>query len=432
MRKALQRVVVLGANGAMGAGSGAVFAAAGIPTTFLARTREKAEAGRARAEEMVKSTALSALIDVGSYEALPEAVAGADLVFEAVAEDLDTKRTFFAEVDAHRKPDAIIATVSSGLSIAAMCRDRTEGFRRHFLGIHFYNPPNVIVGCELIPHGGTEPEVLAFVRELLETRCGRELVETADTPAFAGNRVGFRVLNEVAQLAEEHGVATLDALVGPHTGRAMAPLATIDFVGWDVHAAIVDNLHAATADEAHDAFALPAAMRRLIAAGHLGAKTPERGGFYRTEGKARLVLDLASGAYGPAAEVELPPFVARMRALHRVGRYRDALDVFATAEGPAAALARRVILGYVSYGLGRVGEVVREVRDIDRIMAFGFNWAPPGLIADLVGVPRTISLLEQARLPVPRPLIDAAERRRPLFAEPGVDRGRFFFAGGAS
>ena len=83
-------------------------------------------------------------------------------------------------------------------------------------------------------------------------------MRTSDTPAFCGNRVGFKVLNECAQLADEHGVAFIDSLVGPHTGRAMPPLATIDLVGWDVHKAIVDNVYANTNDEAHAAFALPA------------------------------------------------------------------------------------------------------------------------------------------------------------------------------
>src|SRR5687768_7759959 len=134
MARAIRRVVVLGANGAMGSGSGAVFAAAGIPTVFLARTRDKAEAGRTRAEQMVKSTAISALIEVGTYDDLEREVGNADLVFEAVSEDLDIKRTSFARVDRARKPDAIVGTVSSGLSIAAMCAGQSDGFRKHFLG----------------------------------------------------------------------------------------------------------------------------------------------------------------------------------------------------------------------------------------------------------------------------------------------------------
>ncbi|MCE9576543.1 MAG: 3-hydroxyacyl-CoA dehydrogenase family protein [Deltaproteobacteria bacterium] len=433
MARAIRRVVVLGANGAMGAGSGAVFAAAGIPTTFLARTRDKAAAGRTRAEQLVKSTAIGALISVGSYEEdLAREVAAADLVFEAVSEDIAIKRDFFAWVDSVRKPDSIIATVSSGLSIAAMCADCSESFRRHFLGWHFFNPPTVIVGCELIPHAGTDPAVLAFSRELMAGPLGREVVETADTPAFAGNRVGFKVLNEVAQLAEIHGVAYMDALIGPHTGRAMPPLATVDFVGWDVHQAIVDNLHAHTADEAHAAFHLPAYMQRLIAAGHLGNKTPDRGGFFRTEGKGktatRLVLDPARGEYIPLAPVALPPFVDAMKTMLRVGRYREAMDVMCAAEGTAADLMRQVVLGYVSYGLNRVGEVVAKARDVDRIMGFGFNWAPPSVLVDAIGPRRVVGLLERARLPVPRVIIDVAERSLPLFVEPDVDRGRFFFA----
>ncbi|MGZ3442483.1 MAG: hypothetical protein ACXVDD_23340, partial [Polyangia bacterium] len=104
----------------------------------------------------------------------------------------------------------------------------------------------------------------------------------------------------------------------------------------------------------------------------------------------------------------------------------EAFDVFAEATGADAELMRRVILGYVSYGLGRVGEVVERVADVDRIMAFGFNWAPPGVLVDLVGARRTVKLLEAARLPVPRPLVDAAERNQRLFDAPHVDIGRFF------
>jgi 3-hydroxyacyl-CoA dehydrogenase len=437
MARKIENVVVLGANGAMGSGSGAVFAAAGIRTTFLARTRDKAESGRARAEKMVKSTAISRFIEVGSYDQLEQAVAGADLVFEAVAEDLAVKREVFARVDGARKADAIVATVSSGLSIAAMCAQQSESFQKHFLGIHFFNPPNVIVGCELIAHAGTDPAVLAFVRELLAGPLGREVVETTDTPAFAGNRVGFKVLNEVAQLAEEHGVAFMDALIGPHTGRAMAPLVTVDFVGWDVHKAIVDNLYANTSDEAHAAFALPAYMQKLALAGHLGNKTPATGGFFRVDtsrGKGkdavRLVLDPARGDYRPLAEMTrpLPAFVDQMKTAIRVGRYGAAMDAMCEATGPEAELLRTVVLGYVSYGLARVGEVVARPRDVDRIMGFGFNWAPPSVLADAIGARRLIGLLDRQKLLVPRVVVEAAEKNLNLFDEPEVDRGRFFVA----
>ncbi|MDQ3366091.1 MAG: 3-hydroxyacyl-CoA dehydrogenase family protein [Myxococcota bacterium] len=433
LMRSIRKVVVLGANGAMGSGSGAVFALAGIPTVFLARTLEKAEAGRTRAEQLTKGKVTAKSIACGTYAAdLESALVDADLVFEAVAEDLACKREVFEQVDRLRKADAIIATVSSGLSIASMCADRSASFRANFLGIHFFNPPTVIVGCELIPHAATDPGVVAVVRDFLSTVLGREVVETRDTPAFAGNRLGFKVLNEVAQLAEEHGVAFMDQLVGPHTGRALPPLATIDLVGWDVHKAIVDNLYRSTHDVAHETFKLPAYMQRGIDRGHLGRKTRDKGGFFRVDGKGadarHHVLDARTGDYRPLAEVSppMPTFVEKMKAAIRSGRHTGAMEVLCSAEGKEADLLRQVVLGYISYGLGLVGEVVERPRDVDRIMGFGFNWAPPSVLVDAIGPGRTILMLEQAKLPIPMAILDAATHQRALFNEPSVDSARFF------
>lgn len=427
----VRKVAVLGANGVMGSGSGELFAAHGIPTFLLARDHEKAREGLDRAVALAKSEKLADVIRLGTYDRdLPGAVGEADLILESLAEDLTLKRRFFATVDRHRRPGSIVATVSSGLSIAAMAEGRSEDFRRNFLGIHLFNPPNVITGCEVVAHAETSPEVVEFVVRLLERHLGRKVVRTADLPAFAGNRVGFKVLNEVAQLAAEHGVAFVDMLVGPHTGRAMAPLVTTDLVGWDVHRAIVDNLYRHTADEAHDCFAFPPYMVKLMDSGHLGDKTPGKGGFYRRVrdgGKTEVyVLDPARGEYRAAHDslVDAPDFVPRMKRFHRAGRYREAMAVLLEARGWEADLLRRVILGYVSYGLNRVGEVVKEARDVDRIMGFGFNWAPPSVLVDLMGVEKVVAALERAKLVVPSVLTTGRPDR--WFREPNVDVGRFF------
>ena len=431
----IRKIVVLGANGAMGSGSGAVFASAGIPTTFLARTLEKAEAGRTRAEQLSKGKVAPKAIAVGTYDAdLSQTVADADLIFEAVAEDLTAKRAVFDLIDKARSPGSIVATVSSGLSIAAMCEGRSEDFKRHFLGVHLFNPPTIIAGTEIIPHAGTDRAVVEAMRQVLEATFGRVVIECADTPAFAGNRIGFKVLNEIAQLAQEHGVAYMDQLVGTHTGRALAPLATIDLVGWDVHKAIVDNLHANTKDEAHACFALPAYMQRGIENGHLGRKTKDKGGFFRVDGKGpdavHFVLDPKSGDYKPLAEAKppMPAFIERMKGAIRSGKHPEAFDVLCRAEGKDATLLRRVMLGYISYALGRVGEVVKEARDVDRIMGFGFNWAPPSVLVDAIGAPRTIELLVQELLPVPDVIVEAARMDKPLFDVPQADPGKFFIA----
>ena len=153
------------------------------------------------------------------------------------------------------------------------------------------------------------------------------MIVTKDRPAFVGNRVGFRVMNEAAQLAGGHGVAFIDYLVGPHTGRAMAPLQTVDLVGWDVHKAIVDNVHSnCPDDEARDRFRLPAYMEQGIAAGRLGDKTADKGGFYRRAGgRVVEVLDPKTGNYLPFIPPRPIDFVERMKSLNRVGNNRGAM-----------------------------------------------------------------------------------------------------------
>ncbi|MDX2169325.1 MAG: 3-hydroxyacyl-CoA dehydrogenase family protein [Deltaproteobacteria bacterium] len=426
--------MILGANGTMGAGSAEVFAAGGCDVVLLARSTEKAREGLVGAQNMAKSLTIGNLMSVGTYDGdFDETVSKADLIFEALAEDMEIKKAFFERVDKVRRKDSIVATVSSGLSITGMAAGRSESFRKNFLGIHLFNPPSVIVGTEVIPHADTDPKLVPAIVEMMERRFGRVITLCRDLPAFAGNRIGFKVLNECAQLAAEHGVAFVDYLVGPYTGRAMPPLSTIDLVGWDVHKAIVDNVHANLKDEAHAHFLLPTYMAELIEEGHLGNKTPERGGFYRRtkeDGKTvNLVLDPKSGAYKSPADQKLEPiaFVEKMRQLHNVGRYAEAFKVFLDAKGKEADLARKVVLGYVSYGLNRVGdnEVVNAPSDVDKIMGFGFNWAPPTVLADVMGIKETIAALEKAGLPVPKVLANAKPGQR-LFTVPDVNAGRFF------
>jgi hypothetical protein len=321
--------------------------------------------------------------------------------------------------------------VTSGLSINALCEGRGESFRKNFLGLHFFNPPNVIVGTELIAGSDTDPAVADFIEAFSRVHLGREMIRTADTPAFAGNRVGFKVLNEAAQLAEQIGPALVDRLVGPYTGRAMTPLATIDLVGWDIHRAIVDNVYENTDDEAHETLKLPAYMDKLMEKGVLGNKTDR--GFFAKMGGTRHVLDPVSGDYNPVAEQKLPSlaYIETVSELYRQGRYREGFAAFLEADGDEAALARKVIAGYVSYAFHRVGEVTKTLDGIDRIMGTGFNWAPPGVLVDVMGPAAAVGMIEEAGLPVPEALVHAARTGEParFFHHPHMNRGRFFVAG---
>lgn len=428
----IEHVTVLGANGAMGYGSAALFTTAVPKVTFLARSRDKASEGLKAAVNAVRSSTVATKADVGDYDKDFDAAIGkADLIFEAVTEDFDIKQKMFERIDRVRRPDSIVATVTSGLSINALAEGRSDSFRKSFLGLHFFNPPNVIVGTELIPGKDTDKKLVEFVDAYCTKRLGRVMIRTADTPGFAGNRVGFKVLNEAAQLAEEHGALLVDKVVGPYTGRAMTPLATIDLVGWDIHRAIVDNIYKNSSDEVHPTLKLPGYMAELIAKGTLGNKSG--GGFFKVENKVKLVLDPKSGSYRPESEVKLPDlaYIKDIARLHHDGRYKEAMKAFVEAPGDYAALARKVVAGYVSYAFHRVGEVTDTITGIDEIMGFGFNWAPPSVLVDTIGLKETIAMIEKAKLPVPRLLADAAKGGSPkrFYTSPFGNIGRYFVAG---
>ena len=426
----IEHVVVLGANGTMGSGSAALFTQAVPKVTFLARSVEKAEQGLAAAIKQVRSPTVAAVAECGSYDAdLERAVASADIVFEALSEDLAIKQALFDRVESHRRKDSIVATVTSGLSINSLCEGRSDSFRRHFLGLHFFNPPNVIVGTELVAGLDTDPAIVDFVEAFSRMLLGREIVRTYDTPAFAGNRVGFKVLNESAQLAEQLGPVLTDRVIGPYTGRAMTPLATIDLVGWDIHRAIVDNVYEKCDDEARETNRLPDFMAKLMDKGVLGDKSG--GGFFKRDGKTRLALDIASGDYKPVREIALPEleYIDEVARLYAQGRYAEGVQVFLAADDESARTARRVIGGYISYAFQRVGEVADSINEIDRIIGTGFNWAPPSVLVDVMTPRAAIRMIEEADLPVPAALGTARDRGQRLFSHPHINVGKFFIAG---
>jgi len=426
----LKKVAILGANGTMGFQSAALFTLAGVEVVFLARTREKAQEGLAAAERGVRSTTVSMLSSCGSYdEDMEGAIADADMIFEAVAEDLTIKNALFDKVEKWRRDDSIVSTVTSGLSITKLAEGRSDSFRKNFVGLHFFNPPNVITGTEIIAGADTDPELVDYLELYCTKKLGRVMIRTFDTAGFAGNRVGFKVLNECAILAEEYGPLLIDRLVGPYTGRAMSPLATADLVGWDVHKAIVDNIHENAPDEVHATLKLPTYMQELIDGGTLGNKTG--GGFFK-RGEEKLVLDPKSKDYIPASSIPLPEskFIKDAAFLHSIGEYERGMAVFVDAPGDDAKLARKVIAGYIAYAFNRVGEATETITGIDLIMGCGFNWAPPSVLVDTIGLSKTVAMIQEAGLDVPSILGDAANAGRTdkFFNDPRINVGKFFVA----
>ncbi len=146
-----------------------------------------------------------------------------------------------------------------------------------------FNPPYTLPLCELTPTVYSDTELKEKLKEYLSKKLIRTVVEVKDSPAFLGNRIGFQFINEALQYAEKYkdngGIDYIDALLGSFTGRTMAPLTTSDFVGLDVHKAIVDNIYENTNDYAHDTFILPDFVQKLVEDGKLGRKSG--GGLYQ-------------------------------------------------------------------------------------------------------------------------------------------------------
>ncbi len=192
----------------------------------------------------------------------------------------------------------------------------------------------------------------------------------------------------------------------------------------------MDNVYENALDEAHDTLKLPAYMAELMDQGTLGNKSGK--GFFMKDGKRVLALDPKTGGYTPVDEIARPElgFIDRITQLQHVGLYEEAMQAFLAAEGDAAALAKRVIAGYIAYAFHRVGEVTETINGIDRIMGIGFNWAPPSVLVDTFGGDATVKLIEGAGLTVPTQLTAAldAAKGEPLFDRERTDIGRFWVA----
>lgn len=413
----IKTVTILGANGTMGAGSAGVIAAfGGHKVHMLARSKDKAEEGVKKALDSVRSGVILDKLIPGSYDDLEKAVAESDWVFELVAESYEVKEPINKRIAASRRPGTLVSTVSSGLSIARLASHFDADGQKHYYGTHFFNPPYKLTLCELVTHKGNDPATTKALSDYLTNTLLRYVVLTNDTPAFAGNRIGFQLMNEAAHYAEKYqdqgGIHLIDSILSGYTGRAMSPLATADLVGLDVHKAIVDNIYENTKDAAHDTFKLPAYMQKLIDAGALGNKAG-KGLYQRTktpEGKTeRKVYNIKSGQYEPLPKLDLPFKAQAIEAIQK-SDYKGAAEIIRNAQGPFGEILRHFIARYVSYAFSLIPEVTDQ-NGVDGAMGFGFNWAPPSAWVEILGGPDAAKkLIEAAKLPVPAYLNSANQK----------------------
>ena len=409
---AIRKVAVLGA-GTMGARIAAHIANAGLPVLLLdmvpaAGARNglgltalaTLKAGKPAA---FASPAAAELVTVGNFDDDLARLSSCDWIIEAVAENLEIKRTLLAKVAGHLHAEAILTTNTSGLPVAKIAEQLPAEVRRRWFGTHFFNPPRYMRLLEIIPTAEVDPAAVETISELGDRQLGKEVVPASDVQNFIANRVGtFSMMNTV-RIMEEQGVTVeeVDLLTGKAIGWPKSGTFRLaDMVGIDVLANVARNFKASASDERSDVD-LSNTIHQLVERKWLGDKT--RQGFYKkdrgADGKElRLVLDPATMEYKPASGVSLP-------ALEKGGslpmRLKDLL-----ANDPATdkitAFYSKVLPELWSYAANRIGEVTETLVDIDRAMTSGFNWElGPFAMWDAAGVVPIVEKMRAQSMPIP-------------------------------
>ena len=345
-----------------------------------------------------------------------------DWIIEAVAENLEIKRSLFTRVEAVRKPGTIVTSNTSGLPIHLIAEGRSEDFQQHWAGTHFFNPPRYMKLVELIPGPKTLPDVLQSLEEICDSRLGKGVVAAKDTPNFIANRIGtFSMLNAVRQmLALEMTIEEVDACTGPAIGQPKsATFRTGDLVGLDILVHVVRNIYDnATTDPSRDIYKVPPFMEEMLKRGWLGDKTG--GGFYKKVKKGGeseiLTLDWQKMEYRPRLKAKFPSIEAGKAIEDTRERLRALLAPALDAKG--GDKANRFLwsaLGQTClYAARLMPEISHNIVDLDRAARWGFAWElGPFEVWDAVGVERMAKALErdgQELPPLVRKVLDSPKK----------------------
>lgn len=397
----IRTVTVIGVTGTMGANIAGIFASFGNAKTYcVGRDIEKVRQTIPRIVQSVRADAIAKNLIPADFSMLEQCVRESDLVFESCKEDINVKKEIARQVSNALQPYAISGTGSSGLSITDIASCYSERLRGHFFGIHMFNPPYTLQLCELTSTVYSDKRTQMELKTYLTNVLHRTTVEVKDSPAFLANRIGFQFINEALQYAEKYkdngGIDYIDALLGPFTGRVMSPLITSDFVGLDVHKAIVDNIYLNTNDYMHETFVMPSFAQKLISEGKLGRKSG--GGLYQivkyeNNLKRQTVYDINTGFYRDVIPYTFP-FADNMKRMIGEGNYLKALECLVDNSSLEAEICLSFLLKYVVYSLYTTKEVGYDITAADDVMAAGFNWCPPMAIyralSSVTNVPRLV------------------------------------------
>jgi 3-hydroxyacyl-CoA dehydrogenase len=412
----VRRAAVLGA-GTMGAQIAAHLANAGIPTLLLdivprddAGDRNRIARAGFEAAKKSKPAAfftadLAALVSIGNFEDDLAKLKDCDLIIEAVVENLEIKRSLYEKVEQHRRSGAVIASNTSGIPLKQLAEGRSEDFRAHFLGMHFFNPPRYMHLVELIRTEWTKPEVSCSMFGFLDERLGKGVVVAKDRPNFIANRIGtFGALVTIHAMVEDgYSIEEVDKITGPAAGRPKtATFRTFDLVGLDVLTHVVKNLGENLPDDPErEMFVMPEFITKMIERGLLGNKT--KAGFYKrqkgADGKREiLTLDPATFDYGPAQKVKLPS----LEMAKNIEDTAERIKALAWAKDRVGAFLWKTLARTLCYTAERIPEIADTVVEIDRAMQWGFNWElGPFEVWDAIGVEKSVAKLKEEGKTVP-------------------------------
>jgi len=416
MKRSIKKVAVLG-SGVMGSRIACHFAGVGVQVLLLDIVpKEAAESTKTPERNKIVNDALAAAIksnpspvyskdvvkriSTGNFTDNMKDIASCDWVIEVVVERLDIKQQVFTEVEKFRKPGSLITSNTSGIPIHMMTEGRSDDFKKHFCGTHFFNPPRYLRLLEIIPTPHTDPEIVDFLMHYGDLILGKTTVLCKDTPAFIANRIGVFGIMALFNLVDKMGLTIdeVDALTGPIIGRPKsATFRTADVVGIDtlvkVAKGVYDNC---PNDEARNTFIIPAWLQKMVDTNSLGDKTGQ-GFFKKTKGsggeKEILTLDLKTFEYKPRQKAKF----ASVEASKPIDDLKTRLKALCTGMDKAGDFYRHFHYGLFSYISHRIPEISDEIYRVDDAMMAGFGWEIGAFESwDVLGVEGTAKKMRDA------------------------------------
>lgn len=410
LNKHIRKVAVLG-SGLMGTGIAAQLAGCGIEVLLLdilppdlAENEAQKPAARNRMAANSLQNALKAKpapfydnkfasrITIGNFEDDLPKIKEYDWIVEVVVERLDIKKQVFEKVEKYRTPGTLVTSNTSGIPIHMMAEGRSEDFKKHFCGTHFFNPVRYMRLLEIIPTPDTDPAVTEFFMHYGDVILGKQTVLCKDTPAFIANRVGVYAMARIYQLTQEMGLGidTVDALTGPAVGRPKTGTFRLgDLVGMDTAVHVLNGMREnCPNDEQIGAFVIPKYLQFLIDNKFLGNKTGQ--GFYKKtaekDAKGRpvvLALNLDTLEYSVSQKEKLPI----LETLKQIEELPRRIRAVFKGDDKGAQLLQRAHLGLFAYVSNRIPEISDTAYAIDDAIRAGFAWeAGPFQLWDMVGV----------------------------------------------